>query len=173
MTNYIASTFMIVCCVFLSNNSNCQIRRGQIPYNVNLRVISPVPEEYPSASGYTITADDKISIIVTFSRSVEISSVTDNKSIRLTFSSGINTPLKFDWSNDNKTLQITTVKTRSELLQHRPDAFFRLTLKGNPASVITTANNKIMIKDVNGKALDGDNDGTEGGDFIIRFVSVG
>jgi hypothetical protein len=144
--------------------------------DVNLRVVSPISDPYPIATGYIITADDKIAMTVNFNWPVKTETVIVGTTLFLTFpKTGSTKAVLLAWSNDNKTLTITTQQTRGELLSHTPDAFFSIKLLGNKPSVIRLSNvpAPTAIQAVNGHFLDGDNDDKDGGDCVIRFVSVG
>lgn len=166
--------FLIVF-IFIYNipGINAQSNHGTDVINLNLRVLSPSPGVYASAEGYTITADDKIAVTLNFNWPVDISTVIAGRTVIMDFPKDGAPKLNLEWSNNNKTLVITTVKTRSRLLTHQPDAYFKLTLRGNPFNIIRVNNEPVMIKSASGKILDGDYNDKEGGNYVISFISIG
>ena len=113
----------------------------------------------PSFAGHIV-------IQIEFNDAVDENTVTVGKTLLL------DTPLDhqaggtLSWPN-SKTLIFTTAKTRKELLpQGGPDAGFTLSLLG-------TDKGNGVIKASNGTVLDGDKDGTPGGDHKNSFLLPG
>ena len=166
---------LLIAFIFISYipGINAQSNHGTDIIDLNLRVLSPSPGVYASAEGYTITADDKIAVTLNFNWPVDISTVIAGRTVIMVFPKDGAPKLNLEWSNNNKTLVITTVKTRSRLLAHQPDAYFKLTLRGNPFNILRANNEPVMIKSAGGKILDGDYDDKEGGNYVISFISIG
>ena len=150
------------------------ICQGNKPWLANvdldLRVVSPLKESSPSTA-YKLTADDRISITVVFSRPVDISTVIAGKTLMLTFPNNYNPNVSLAWSNKNKTLTIVTAQTRKQLFSTVPGSYFTLLLRGNKQVLHLRNEPVLVIKSVEGHVLDGVGDGHEGSDFIMQFAA--
>jgi hypothetical protein len=134
-----------------------------------LQVLTPQPTNpTDQVNGYTITAPplNQLSFKVTFNNPVAMASVVPGQTLRLTTSKDPNAGGSLSWSPDRKVLTFTTTKGVDDLLFQNPDASFCLTLVGTDAG-------QGVVKDDTGKALDGDLNGTSGGDWKMCFTRIG
>jgi hypothetical protein len=134
------------------------------------QVVSPKPQQVGLAEGYTRTADDHISIVVTFNRPVDTRTVIVGKTLILYFAKNHNAPAQqpLQWSLDHRQLTITTANTLGELATFQPDIHFLLTLKGSPG-----IHGEQGIRSADGIILDGDYNFQPGGNYVASFVIPG
>jgi len=149
--------------------------------NTPFVVVDPDPDNCdPSAHvmysmGYGTTDPSDVFVVdlmgglqvsVTFNRPLDVSTVTSGQTIFLEGKAIPEGAVSF--SNDNKTLTFVTNENfslygSSSLAAPYMGYMFNLVLIGNDAG-------NGLILDSNGMALDGDQDGTPGGDFVLGLV---
>jgi hypothetical protein len=134
------------------------------------QVSSPKPTDFNAVyNGFSQDAAGHMVIPVTFTQPVNQSTVIVGRTLFLKFTKDANAAATLSWSADSKTLTITTVKTRDELMSFNPDDGFCLTLRGS--SKLTPAGN--IVTNQKGIALDGNYDGKPGGDYHMCFFIIG
>ncbi|MEJ0105139.1 MAG: hypothetical protein WDO19_22435 [Bacteroidota bacterium] len=134
------------------------------------QVSAPNPSDFNAVyNGFSQDASGRMVIPVTFTKAVDQSTVVVNQTLFLKFTKNPNAGATLVWSADSKTLTITTVQTRDELMSFNPDDGFCLTLKGS--SKIESKGN--VVKSKAGVILDGDYNGKPGGDYHMCFFIIG
>ncbi|MEW5804382.1 MAG: cohesin domain-containing protein [bacterium] len=128
-------------------------------------VLSPA-RGMTSSQEFSIDNQNHIVIKVTFSDPVQTATVVVRKTLILDAEKDHNAAGTISWSSDRKELTFRTTNTVSNLLQFNPDGFFSLQLIGTD-----TGNG--AIKDDNGNPLDGDENGTYGGNYTTGFCLIG
>jgi hypothetical protein len=129
-------------------------------------VTSPDPNDpVARVNGWGRTASDQIFVDVTFSNPVNLGTLSAGTTIFLTTSkvpkeTGTVAPLA-----PNKIRFISQDKF-GDMINPHPDDSFRITIIG------TDAGNG-AVKDQSGTVLDGDNNGSPGGDFSCSFTIIG
>ncbi len=106
----------------------------------------------------------RIRITVVFSKAVDMSSLIAGTNVILDAEKDHNANLTITAGSDSRTIVITTVDTTGDLLTFDPDGFFTLMLLGSGDN---------PIRSTDGDILDGDGDGTAGGDYETTFVLIG
>lgn len=106
----------------------------------------------------------KIVIRVTFSKPVDMSSLIAGTNVILVTETDPNANITITAGTTAADILITTVDDASDLLNFDPDGFFTLRLLGSGAN---------PIKSSTGEVLDGDGDGTAGGNYETTFVLIG
>jgi hypothetical protein len=124
-----------------------------------LQVISPRP------GNITVFTRDpntgQISLVVHFSQPVDPATVVVGKTVFMSFQTDPDAAATLKWSNQNRSLTITTVKSVA------PGAAFSLTLKGTRPREIRKG--RLVIRSAKGRALDGDNNFLDGGDLVVHY----
>lgn len=136
---------------------------------VVFQVSSPKPSDFNAVyNGFSLDATGHLVIPVTFTQAADQSTVVVGTTLFLKFTKDANAAATLSWSADSKTLTITTVKKRDELMAFNPDDGFCLTLRGS---------NKIpggpVVKNTNGIVLDGNYDNVPGGNYNMCFFIIG
>lgn len=129
------------------------------------KVVSPKALQ-TSSSDYTLDNNDHISIEIVFNHVVDQNTVVVGKTLILETEKKPNAGGTLSWSADGKTATFVSADSADDLLIFDSDGFFTLHLIG-------TDTGDGVIKDQPGKVLDGDADGTDGGDYKTTFVLVG
>jgi hypothetical protein len=106
----------------------------------------------------------KIKIRVTFTRAVDMSSLVAGTNVILVTEQDANADINITSGSTAADIVITSVADNGDLLTFDPDGFFTLRLVGSGASPIQSSD---------GEALDGDSDGSAGGDYETTFVLIG
>jgi hypothetical protein len=134
------------------------------------QVSAPRPTDFNAVyNGFSQDALGHMVIPVTFTEAADQSTVTVGVTLFLKFTRDANANATLSWSADSKTLTITTVKTRDDLMSFNPDDGFCLTLRGS-SKIIP---NGSVVKSNRGVALDGNYDGRPGGDYHMCFFIIG
>nr|WP_321237170.1 hypothetical protein [uncultured Psychroserpens sp.] len=112
-------------------------------------------------SEFTLLGDDRISFSIDFSTAMNESSAVIGSSVLISGNGG-NATGTITWSNGGTRLTITTDQTYFDL---SPDCFsgFQVILKGE-------GSNQLLNSD--DYAIDGDDNGSIGGDFIVQFALI-
>lgn len=131
------------------------------------RVDSPKPSDPLAAiNGWCCFGPQKFIVIqVVFNAAVDRSTVIAGRTVFLKTTKDPNAAFNIAW-NDDRRFTLTTIKVSEDLLFPHPDDGFTLTLIGTDAG-------QGVIRDTSGKALDGDYNGTPGGDYKIVFTLIG
>jgi hypothetical protein len=133
----------------------------------SFRVTAPLPSDTTAAvNGFSMDPTGHLVIKVTFSDPVDRSTVITQKTLILKFAKNANESATLLWSADNKTLTITTVDRRDDIMTFSPDGGFSLTLIG-----VDTGNG--VVKSTKGAILDGDYSGKPGGNYVKGFTIIG
>ncbi len=119
---------------------------------------------YPTNSQDFKIVNQKLVITVKFNRPVNPATVTARNSFKVWTERDSNAAGTLAFSDGNKTVKWTSTKATGDLLSFDPDGFFRVILDGTGANA---------IKDADGGSLDGDKDGSPGGDFSHQFILIG
>jgi hypothetical protein len=122
------------------------------------------PEANQVSSQEFSVVGDKYEIEIVFTKDVDLASISPQVNARFTFPLDSNAPMTVGAGSDSKTAVFTTVGTVGEVCEFTPDCGFSVTLQGSGSA---------PIKSSDGDALDGDNDGSAGGDYTTAFVHVG
>lgn len=136
-----------------------------------LEVVSPITTNgsvtaSDPQNGVSFVDDDKVQIIIKFSREVITSSVIVGSTLLLAFAKEANADATLSWSDGNKTLTVITKKKFSDLKGATTDQFFRLTLKG-------TAGIKIGVQATNSHYLYGNGKSEkEGGTYNLYYTFI-
>ena len=112
-------------------------------------------------------AGEKIRITVTFNKDVDRSSLVERTNVILVTERDLNASITIDppvGSLPTNQITITSVHDASDLLIYDTDGFFSLRLLGSGAN---------PIRSMEGDILDGDGNGTAGGEYETGFVHVG
>ncbi len=109
-------------------------------------------------------ANGKIRIRVVFNKAVDMSSLDPGNNVILVAETTNNADITITAGSTGADIIITTVDDASSLLTYDPDGFFSLKLLGSGSN---------PIKSADGDVLDGDEDGTAGGDYETGFVVIG
>ncbi len=109
-------------------------------------------------------ANGKIRIRVVFNKPVDMSTLDAGNNVILVAETTNNADITITAGSTGTDIIITTVDDASDLLVYDPDGFFSLELLG-------TGDNP--IKSTDGDVLDGDGDGTAGGDYQTGFAVIG
>jgi hypothetical protein len=107
---------------------------------------------------------DKIVITVVFSKAVDLSSLVAGTNVILVTEVDTNANITIAAGTTTADIVITSVDDYGDLLDFNPDGFFSLRLLGSGTSPIMSSD---------GDTLDGDGDGTDGGDYLTGFVVIG
>jgi hypothetical protein len=132
----------------------------------------PLTVVYPTGTGgscsqeYSIDNQNHLVVTVKFNKPVDTGTVIVGKTLILDAEKDHNAGGTITWSSDHKELTFRTTKKAGDLLIFDPDGFFKVRLVGTNAG-------QGVIKDTDGKALDGDNNGTYGGNREIGFCLIG
>jgi hypothetical protein len=125
-----------------------------------LQVISPRP------GNITVFTRDpntgQISLVVHFSQPVDPATAVVGKTVFMSFQTDSDAAATLKWSNQNRSLTITTVKSVDQL-----GAGFSLTLKGTRPPDIRKG--RLVIRSAKGRVLDGNNDFLDGGDLVVHY----
>ena len=116
---------------------------------------------------YRITSDGEISIDIHFNQPYDPETIVVGKTLILVTEKDLNAA--GNWiplSAEGEVIRFTTTMTIGDLLIHDPDGFFTLKLIGSDAG-------DGAIKSKSGRHLDGNRDGTDGGDYETTFSHVG
>jgi hypothetical protein len=108
---------------------------------------------------------DHLIMKIEFSQQVDPKTVTIHKTLILKFAKDPNAGAQLNWT-DTQHLTITTDLPVDQLMTFTPDGGWTLTIIG-------TDKGDGIVKDLNGKVLDGDKDGTDGGDYIMGYRIIG
>lgn len=131
---------------------------------LSFRVTKPVAGQ-ASSQEYTIGSDRKLVIEVTFSEAVDIASMEARVNVRLTTETDANAPFSFALkTGEDGVVVITSTGLIDDLCSFNPDCSWSLEILGSGSS---------PVKSVSGKALDGDANGSPGGDYSTSFTLVG
>jgi len=134
-----------------------------------LRVTAPLPTDpVARVNGYSRDGNGRLVITITFNEPVKQSSVVVGKTLIVSGQADNNAAGTLAWSPDGKTVTFTSTKTLDQLISPRSttDAFFTLTIIG-------TDSGQGAVTDASGNRLDGDYDGTAGGDYKMSFTLIG
>jgi hypothetical protein len=126
------------------------------------QVISPTALQTTSQD-YQIVGD-KIQITVVFSDAVDMSSLVAGTNVILVTEQDANADITIAAGTTVADIVITSVDDYDDLLIFDSDGFFSLQLLGSGTSPIMSTG---------GRTLDGDGDGTGGGDYETGFVLIG
>jgi hypothetical protein len=140
----------------------------------SLEVVSPIAGDGNAISivsqndpDKSVFIDDKVKIVIKFTRAVETSSVIVGSTLLLSFPQDANARATLSWSDDNRTLTVTTIKNFTNLRGATTDQFFKLILKGS-------AGIRFGIRATNGHFLVGNgNPPVEAGTYSLHFTIVG
>ncbi|WP_298761063.1 hypothetical protein [uncultured Psychroserpens sp.] len=126
----------------------------------NVTTITAPDNDTPNYTDFTFISGSRISFSIDFSAPMNISSAVIGSSI-LIGDDGTGTGT-MNWSNGDTRLTITTDQSYFDL---SADCFsgVPIILKGNGINQLLDANNL---------AIDGDDDGIAGGDFVVIFVTI-
>ncbi|MCO5191144.1 MAG: hypothetical protein M9928_03085 [Anaerolineae bacterium] len=128
------------------------------------QVVSPEPFQN-SSQDFAITDDGKLEIVVTFTKDIDLSSFVVGKTVVLETEKDSNAGGTLTAVGTDG-VKFTTSAEYGDLLVFDPDGFFTLHLIGTDTGDGT-------ILSTGGAALDGDEDGSSGGDYQTTFVIVG
>ncbi len=106
----------------------------------------------------------KIQINVAFSGTVSMSSLVAGTNVILVTENDANANITIAAGATAADIVITSVDDAGDLLNYDPDGFFSLRLLGSGTSPITNTS---------GEALDGDGNGSAGGNYETGFVIIG
>jgi hypothetical protein len=129
------------------------------------QVVSPQAMQTTSHEWQLV--DGKIRITVTFNRNVDRSSLVEQTNVILVTERDLNASISIDppvGSPPTNQITITSDDDASDLLIYDMDGFFSLRLLGSGSN---------PIRSIEGDILDGDGNGTAGGDYETGFVHVG
>jgi hypothetical protein len=138
-----------------------EIPKPEKPKNDSLLfIISPTQAEVNNTlGGFTIDGSGKVSVIIRFSVPVDVSTAVVHKTIVFFFQGDKDTDVELIWSEDNRVLTLTTVKTFDQLRGNTTDQGFGLSISGLVGN--------------NGHILDGDRNNEDGGQYTINFRIIG
>jgi hypothetical protein len=122
------------------------------------------PEALQTSSQDFDLVDNKVEIRVAFNRAVDMSSLIAGTNVILEMETDANADITIDPGETTRDIVITSVDDAGDLCVYNPDCFFTLHLRGSGAN---------PIRDADGEALDGDRDGSAGGDYETTFVIIG
>lgn len=116
-----------------------------------------------TSQDFTISGG-KLQINVAFSSAVDMSSLVAGTNVILATEKDANASITIAAGTTAADIVITSVDDTGDLLNFDPDGFFTLRLLGSGTT---------PIKSTGGDTLDGDGDGTAGGDYETTFVLIG
>ena len=131
----------------------------------SFRVLSPKREQ-TSSQDFSFDNTGHITIEIRFHAPVRTNTVVVGKTLVLVTDKDPNADGSLKWSGDDREVTFTTDKTAADLLRYDPDGHFTLKLIGTD-----TGDGAIKTKD--GSLLDGDADGTGGGNYKTGFTHIG
>jgi hypothetical protein len=106
-----------------------------------------------------------ITINVTFTQDVDLSTVQPRVNVQLVMETDANAPFSAALQpGDAKVLVITSDGSAGDLCNFDPDCHFSLKILGSGSS---------PVKSASGTALDGDANGSAGGDYSTSFTLIG
>lgn len=114
---------------------------------------------------FSINASNQMVINVIFNEPVNTATVTLESTFIFT-SGGTNIPGNITWNGSNTIATFTSSTTYGNFCAFTPDCFMQLQLIG-------TDNGNGAIENSNGCNLDGDNNGTQGGNYTTTFGILG
>ena len=120
-----------------------------------------VPDANQVSSQEFSIVDGQYVIEITFTDDVDFASISPQVNARFTFPKDSNAPVTVAQGSSAK---IAVFTTGEDVCEFTPDCGFSVTLQGSGSS---------PIKSSSGDALDGDADGSAGGDYTTGFVHVG
>ncbi|MEN8228125.1 MAG: DUF4959 domain-containing protein [Bacteroidota bacterium] len=128
-------------------------------------VVSPDQNDYNQYGGtFTTDGSGHLIISVTFNRPVDQNSVVPAQTIY--FEGDAISQGTVAFSNNDKTLTFTTTDIVSDFVSFSPDGHFSFLLVGDDAD-------NGVIMDHNGMPLDGDENGANGGNYVLNFTIIG
>lgn len=166
LTNGTEYTFSLKS-VDMSNNKSDSVNIIAVP-NTPLVITDPDQDSYNPAGGptYSVTAENKLQIILTFNRSVKPPSLVPGETIYVEAYSTIFTGT-VEMSNGNKTVTFTSTETMTSICTGSSgDCLFSFL-------VIGTDTGNGTVEDTNDMILDGDEDGEPGGDYVLNLRIIG
>ena len=132
---------------------------GEFGFVVTLPVANQVDSQ-----DFEILADGRLRIRVWFTEAVDMDSLVAGTNVILDTEDVTNADITIAPGATAWSIVITSVDEAGDLLTYDPDGFFTLNLLGS-------GDNPIL--NTEGSALDGDYDGTPGGDYETGFVLIG
>jgi len=163
LTNGTEYTFAIVAVDEAGNKS--QAEDVSATPNTPFVVVSPDQNDYNPAGGtFTTDGSGHLIITVTFNRPLDISSVKPTQTIY--FEGDAISQGTVEFSNQNKTVTFTTTDAIADFGTFSHDVYFDFLLIGDDAGNGT-------ITDSNGMILDGNEDGDNGGNYILNLYIIG
>lgn len=133
--------------------------------NTRFRVEDP---ELASANSQDFSIEsgtNKVIVEVTLNRAVDPSTVVPGETIYILYGTNVVSGT-VSYSNDDKTITFTTSEPVADWCNFTPDCLFKFVLVGNDAG-------QGVVKDTGNMTLDGDDDGTIGGNYEINLILLG
>jgi hypothetical protein len=133
--------------------------------NTRFRVEDP---ELASANSQDFSIEsgtNKVIVEVTLNRAVDPATVVPGETIYILYGTSVVSGT-VAYSNNDKTITFTTTEAVAEWCNFTPDCLFKFVLVGNDAG-------QGVIKDTGDMTIDGDDDGTIGGNYEINLILLG